>query len=76
MFIRIDWGGTGRNYTVHQATKYVVVVADEAGDKSHQILTIDDSREVCLGIDDVAYVMNDNGKTIDTIRLHRRPQAA
>jgi hypothetical protein len=75
MIIRVDWNGNSENVTVYQAGCYsvskvfTVGTAEKPGEFDFFHLTLDNgAHELHLKGPGTAYIMNDQGKTIDVLR--------
>lgn len=70
MFIRVNWSQQlPEAYTIYHCDKIYV-----SGDCNHMQLTLDEGKnEVHISNGDVAFLMNDDGKTIDKIQTFQPP---
>ena len=68
MVIRVDWVNVGHKlYHVYEASDYFVEPSDST--ESQVRLVLDNGKhDMLLSGGDVAWIMNNDGKTIDTIR--------
>lgn len=76
MIVRINWkameGSNG--YHVHECKDYLVETlawkesSKDKGEASQVFLLLDGVQDISLSNGDIAYIMNDDGKTIDTIK--------
>ena len=75
--IKVEWHSPDfPTYSVHNAEKYTV---SYLADGSIQLLTetgLDGQRDIRLSDGAKAYVMNDRGATIDTIKTWSKPEMA
>ncbi len=73
--LRVEWTRCGQTeYSVHECNTYQ---RQQRAADGRTVITMDqdtsEPRELLLEGDQVVYVMNQQGNTIDTIRTKRRP---
>ena len=79
MIVRVNWAQPNSDghqmYHVYQATEYFVETTGWSGSlngpsgPSNVRLMLDgDKHDICLSNGDTAFVMNDDGKTVDVVR--------
>lgn len=71
--LRVEWQRRGQTeYSMHQCSEYQVQIEAASG---HTIVAMDGNtpapRELILESGQIVYVMNEAGKTVDTIRQKR-----
>jgi hypothetical protein len=72
MIVRIEWAkpneNGGRMYTVYEAHEYFVERRLQETPEVIRIMLDVTKHDLCLSAGDAAYIMNNDGKTIDVIK--------